>query len=195
MATQACAGAFKIAVMACSGAARMRSKSLFEPASVPPVRSKRLFEPAVRDHYAKVLVLVALCSEPLHPALLGTVHGYARVHTSIYIYIDIIYMVRRGWAVGAADPPSPGLGGRGASLHALGLVGGRVRNFVFVLSHVSSRMYRLEFLILSCLVLIVPHVISLSDGPVCILSSSSSRICCHVFVAASLFLPYLPPRI
>ena len=65
----------------------VRSKSLFELASVPPVHSESLFEPAVQDHYSKVLVSVALCSESLYSALLCYVHGYARVHTSIYIYI------------------------------------------------------------------------------------------------------------
>ena len=64
----------------------VRPKRLFEPASVPPVRSKRLFETAVRDHYSKVLGSATLCSEPLYSALLCSVHGYARVHTSIYIY-------------------------------------------------------------------------------------------------------------
>ena len=58
------------------------SKRLFEPAAVPPVRSKRLFERAVRDRCSQKLVSVALCSEPLHSALLCSVHGYARVHTS-----------------------------------------------------------------------------------------------------------------
>ena len=76
-----CPYAPKIAVLACSGAAR-RSKSLFELASVPPVHSKSLFEPAVQDHYSKVLVSTALCSESLHSALLCYVQGYARVHTS-----------------------------------------------------------------------------------------------------------------
>ena len=61
----------------------MRSKSLFELASVPPVHSESLFEPAVQDHYSKVLVSVALCSESLYSALLCYVYGYARVHTSI----------------------------------------------------------------------------------------------------------------
>ena len=36
-------------------------------------------------------VSVSLCSEPLHSALLYSVHGYAQVHTSIYIYIIYIY--------------------------------------------------------------------------------------------------------
>ena len=62
-------------------------KKLFEPASVPPVRSKRLFAPAVQDRYSKVLFSVTLCCEPLYSALLCSVHGYARVHTSIYIYM------------------------------------------------------------------------------------------------------------
>ena len=65
----------------------VRSKGLSELASVPAVHSKSLFEPAVQDHYSKVLVSVALCSESLYSALLCYVHGYARVHTSIYIYI------------------------------------------------------------------------------------------------------------
>ena len=56
----------------------VRSKSLFELASVPPVHSESLFEPAVQDHYSKVLVSVALCSETLYSALLCYVHGYAR---------------------------------------------------------------------------------------------------------------------
>ena len=51
------------------------------------MRSKRLFEAAVRDHYSKMLVSVTLCSEPLYSVSLCIVHGYARVHTSIYIYI------------------------------------------------------------------------------------------------------------
>ena len=62
----------------------MRSKSLFELASVPAVHSKSLFEPAVQDHYSKVLVSVALCSESLYSALLCYVHGYARVPTSLF---------------------------------------------------------------------------------------------------------------
>ena len=49
------------------------------------MRSKRLFEAAVRDHYSKMLVSVTLCSEPLYSVSLCIVHGYARVHTSIYI--------------------------------------------------------------------------------------------------------------
>ena len=71
----------------------VRSKRLFEPAAVPPVRSKRLFERAVRDRCSQKLVSGALCSEPLHSALLCSVHGYARVHTSIYIYIYIYIMI------------------------------------------------------------------------------------------------------
>ena len=68
------------------------SKRLSEPASVPPVRSKRLFERAVRDRCSQKLVSVALCSEPLHSALLCSVHGYARGHT-IYTSVDpCIYM-------------------------------------------------------------------------------------------------------
>ena len=75
----------------------VRSKSLFELASVPPVLSESLFEPAVQDHYSKVLVSVALCSESLYSALLCYVHGYARVHTSIlYIYMHIyVYLATR----------------------------------------------------------------------------------------------------
>ena len=82
-ADRACLGAAsatKMADLACS-------KRLSEPASLPPVRSKRLFERAVRDRCSQKRVSVALCSEPLHSALLCSVHGYARVHTSIYIYI------------------------------------------------------------------------------------------------------------
>ena len=62
----------------------VRSKMLFEPASAPPVRSQWLFKPAVQDHHSKMLVPVTPCSEPLYSAPLGSVHGYARVHTSIY---------------------------------------------------------------------------------------------------------------
>ena len=78
----------------------VRSKSLFELASVPPVHSESLFEPAVQDHYSKVLVSVALCSESLYSALLCYVHGYARVHTSIYIYIYISATALLASAVG-----------------------------------------------------------------------------------------------
>ena len=60
------------------------SKRLSEPASVPPVRSKRLFERAVRDRCSQKLFSVTLCSEPLYSAMLRSVHGYARVHTSMY---------------------------------------------------------------------------------------------------------------
>ena len=74
----------------------VRSKSLFELASVPPVHSESLFEPAVQDHYSKVLVSVALCSESLYSALLCYVHGYARVHTSI-LYIRHRAACQRCW--------------------------------------------------------------------------------------------------
>ena len=47
----------------------------------------RALEKAVRDRYSKMLVSVTLCSEPLYSVSLCIVHGYARVHTSIYIYI------------------------------------------------------------------------------------------------------------
>ena len=90
------AGALKMAALACPGAASAHEKadraclgaaSAIKMAGlVPPVRSKRLFERAVRDRCSQKLVSVALCSEPLHSALLCSVHGYARVHTSIYIY-------------------------------------------------------------------------------------------------------------
>ena len=53
----------------------VRSKRLFEPASVPPVHSKRLFQ----ERYSKMLVSVALCSEPLYSALLYSrmdMHGF-----------------------------------------------------------------------------------------------------------------------
>ena len=68
----------------------VRSKRLFEPASVPPVRSKRLFESAVQDHYSKVLhsANTVLCASLLCSPC--SVHVYARVHASIYIYIYII---------------------------------------------------------------------------------------------------------
>ena len=92
------ASALKIAALARSGAPMrpkqrfwpalvlpVRPKSLFELASVPPVHSESLFERAVQDHYSKVLVSVALCSESLHSALLCYVRGYARVHISIYL--------------------------------------------------------------------------------------------------------------
>ena len=64
----------------------VHSKMLFEPASAPPVRSQVL-KPAVQDPYPKLLVSVTPFSEPLYSALLCAVHVYARVHTSIYIYI------------------------------------------------------------------------------------------------------------
>ena len=69
----------------------VRSKRLFEPASAPPVRSKRLFESAVQDHYSKVLhsANTVLCASLLCSPC--SVHVYARVHTSIYIYICYIY--------------------------------------------------------------------------------------------------------
>ena len=92
------ASVLKIAVLARSGAPMrpkqrfrpalvlpVRSKSLFELASVPPVHSESLFEPAGQDHYSKVLISVALCSESLYSALLCYVHGHARVHTSMGI--------------------------------------------------------------------------------------------------------------
>ena len=65
----------------------VRSKRLFEPASAPPVRSKRLFESAVQDHYSKVLhsANTVLCASLLCSPC--SVHVYARVHASIYIYI------------------------------------------------------------------------------------------------------------
>jgi len=87
----------------------VRSKSLFELASVPPVHSESLFEPAVQDHYSKVLVSVALCSEPLHSALLCCVHGYARVHTSIYIYVYAPKWVHVWVAIGALATHRPTL--------------------------------------------------------------------------------------
>ena len=40
-----------------------------------------------QSHCSKMLVSVSLSTVPLCPALLRSVHGYARVHTSIYIYI------------------------------------------------------------------------------------------------------------
>ena len=76
------ASALKIAILACSGAASALEKSVracFNAASA--------LKEAARDHYSKVLVSVTLCSDPLYSALLRYVHGYARVHTSIYIYI------------------------------------------------------------------------------------------------------------
>ena len=60
----------------------VRSKRLFEPASVPPVRSKWLSERAVRDRCSQKLVSVALRSEPLHSALLCSVHGLSLIHIS-----------------------------------------------------------------------------------------------------------------
>ena len=70
----------------------VRSKRLFEPASAPPVRSKRLFESAVQDHYSKVLhsANTVLCASLLCSPC--SVHVYARVHASIYIYIRILYI-------------------------------------------------------------------------------------------------------
>ena len=42
-----------------------------------------------RKYWSKMLQSVLLCSVPLYSAPLCSVHGYARVHTSIYIYIYI----------------------------------------------------------------------------------------------------------
>ncbi len=64
----------------------MRSKRLFEPASVPPVRSKRLFESAVQDHSPKKLDSATLCSAPLCSALLAPCM-YMHGSTLVYIYI------------------------------------------------------------------------------------------------------------
>ncbi len=81
------ASALKMAVLACSDATSALEKPARARFSAASAHSKRLFAPAVRDHYSKVLVSVALCSEPLYSALLCSVHGYARVHTSIiYLY-------------------------------------------------------------------------------------------------------------
>ena len=95
----------------------VRSKSLFELASVPPVHSESLFEPAVQDHYSKVLVSVALCSESLYSALLCYVHGYARVHTSIYIYIYVaVDPLNRAFGFVASPELVGGLSARGLDL-------------------------------------------------------------------------------
>ena len=69
----ACCGAgiaLKIAVLARSGAAIALEKPIRAHFSAASAHSKRLFAPAVRDHSSKVLVSVALCSEPLYSALL-----------------------------------------------------------------------------------------------------------------------------
>ena len=51
--------------------------------------SKRLFKNAVRRGCSKELSLLTLSSASLRSVPLCSVHGYARVHTSIYIYIYI----------------------------------------------------------------------------------------------------------
>ena len=83
----------------------MRSKRPFELTSVPPLRSKRLFEPAVRDHYSKGVVGYTVpCASLLCSP--GSVHGYARVRTSIYIRymcLRILGRMREGGA-GGVEP-------------------------------------------------------------------------------------------
>ena len=71
------ASALEKAVRACP-VPPVRSKRLFEPASVEDVRSKSLFECAVQDHYSKVLHSATPCSAPLRSALLApfiSMHG------------------------------------------------------------------------------------------------------------------------
>ena len=78
------ASALKIAILACSDATSALKKSVqarFSAASTlkDAVRGcclRSLFESAG---------LGSLCSEPLHSALLYSVHGYARLHTSILL--------------------------------------------------------------------------------------------------------------
>ena len=95
-ADRACLGAasaIKMAGLACSGFGQCAQRGC-PSLLLPPVSSKRLFERAVRDRCSQKLVSVALCSEPLHSALLCSVHGYARVYTSIIIYIYIYIYTR-----------------------------------------------------------------------------------------------------
>ena len=64
----------------------MRSKW---PPRVPHWALDMTFENAVRKICARLL----LSSVTLHSAPYYTVHGYARVHTSIYIYIHILFPI------------------------------------------------------------------------------------------------------
>ena len=93
-------GALASAARACFGAAE-RSQVLLERASElqrarkccssacfrAAERSQLLLEKTVQKDVSGKLCLVTLNSGSLHSALLNSVHGYARVHTSIYIYI------------------------------------------------------------------------------------------------------------
>ena len=87
IAAQACSEATKslnIAVQACSEATKAhqnRCSSLLQGDSGAQNGS------TPQSHCSKILVSVTLCTVPLCPALLCSVHGYVRVHTSIYIYI------------------------------------------------------------------------------------------------------------
>ena len=53
--------------------------------------SESRFESAIRNHFSKSLVSMTLSSVPFHSAPHYSLHLYARGHTSIYIYIDILY--------------------------------------------------------------------------------------------------------
>ena len=84
-------GALEITATACSEPP-VRSKSLLQPARgrlcarnhrLQPVRSRL----CTRNRSSKMLGAITLCSALLDSVLLCTVHVYARVHTSIYIYI------------------------------------------------------------------------------------------------------------
>ena len=81
------ASALKMVVLTYSGAVRMRLKSVFKPASVPPVRSKTLFEPAVRDHYRKCWSRVQFalnhCTLLCFTLCMDT-HGFTLVYYILY---------------------------------------------------------------------------------------------------------------
>ena len=103
--------ALKMAVLTYSGAARKRLKSPLQCRQGAQRRCSSLLS-EITICSSKVLVSDSFCSEPLHSALLYSVHGYARVHTSIlYIYI-YIYMWRRiVCCVARRCPPPRGLFG------------------------------------------------------------------------------------
>ena len=67
-----------------SGTASECLETASEPLGAPRLRSERLFEN---------------CSKKLCSALLCSVHGYARVHTSVYIYIYIYLCMYTSWTV------------------------------------------------------------------------------------------------
>ena len=70
-------------------ASSMPSRPLIAQSHSSKSYSKSQFEITIRSYCSKSLVHVQQNSVPLDSAPLGSVHGYARVRTSIYIYIYI----------------------------------------------------------------------------------------------------------